>query len=221
MSENYLTLKANGQHTIDIKKSQFICSLARISTKEEAEAFIEATRKANPKANHNCFAYLLGEHDDVQRESDDGEPSGTAGVPILEVLKMTDLHNVCAVVTRYFGGIKLGAGGLIRAYSNATSRGIEAVGVVKRVLQTDLALTVSYANFDKLNYYLQQNTVSVLDTTYAENVTVQIAVDVPDVEATQTAVTNLLAGQVTFAVGEDHYHDVDVPLYRNDHPNAD
>lgn len=221
MSENYLTLKANGQHTIDIKKSQFICSLARISTKEEAEAFIEATRKTNPKANHNCFAYLLGEHDDVQRESDDGEPSGTAGVPILEVLKMTDLHNVCAVVTRYFGGIKLGAGGLIRAYSNATSRGIEAVGVVKRVLQTDLALTISYANFDKLNYYLQQNTVSVLDTTYAENVTVQIAVDVPDVEATQTAVTNLLAGQVTFAVGEDHYHDVDVPLYRNDHPNAD
>ncbi|WP_439646091.1 IMPACT family protein [Secundilactobacillus silagei] len=115
-----------------LKKSRFICSVQRATTKETADVFIESVRQANPKANHNCFAYMLGEHDEIQRESDDGEPSGTAGVPILEVLKRMALHDVVAVVTRYFGGTKLGAGGLIRAYSNSTSRAIEQVGLVKK-----------------------------------------------------------------------------------------
>lgn len=213
MSENYLTIKASGSHELEIKKSRFICSVQRVATKEAADAFIESVRQDNPKANHNCFAYMVGEHDEVQRESDDGEPSGTAGVPILEVLKRMEIHDVVAVVTRYFGGTKLGAGGLIRAYSNSTSRAIEKVGLVKKVLQRDLDLNVSYANYEKLNYHLQQEHINVIDTNYGSNVDVIIAVNVNAVEAVQTKITNLLSGQVTIKAGDEHYHEVDVPVY--------
>lgn len=213
MSENYLTIKAAGSHELEIKKSRFICSVQRVETKDAADAFIAAVRQNNPKANHNCFAYMLGEHDEIQRESDDGEPSGTAGVPILEVLKQLKIHNVVAVVTRYFGGTKLGAGGLIRAYSNATSRAIEQVGLVQKVLQRDLILTVSYANYEKLNYHLQQEQINLIDTTYGSNVVVTIAVDLIAVESVQTKITNLLSGQVTIKTGDEHYHEVDVPVY--------
>lgn len=213
MSKNYLTIKMGGSHELEIKKSRFVCSLQRVTTKEEADAFIASIRQKNPKANHNCFAYLLGEHDEIQRESDDGEPSGTAGVPILEVLKRMAIHDVVAVVTRYFGGIKLGAGGLIRAYSNSTSRAIEQVGLVKKVLQRDLILTVSYANYEKLSYHLEQQQINVLDTNYGSDVTVTIAVDLEVVEQVQTAITNLLSGQVTLEAADEHYHEVAVPVY--------
>lgn len=213
MSENYLTIKAAGSHELEIKKSRFVCSIQRAETKEAADTFIATVRQDNPKANHNCFAYMLGEHDEVQRESDDGEPSGTAGVPILEVLKQLNIHNVVAVVTRYFGGTKLGAGGLIRAYSNATSRAIEQVGLVQKVLQQDLILTVSYANYEKLNYHLQQEQINLIDTTYGSDVVVTIAVDLNAVETVQTQITNLLSGQVTIQTGDEHYHEVDVPVY--------
>ncbi|MFC6254905.1 YigZ family protein [Secundilactobacillus hailunensis] len=213
MSKNYLTIKASGSHELEIKKSRFICSVQRATTKETADAFIESVRQANPKANHNCFAYMLGEHDEIQRESDDGEPSGTAGVPILEVLKQMALHDVVAVVTRYFGGTKLGAGGLIRAYSNSTSRAIEQVGLVKKVLQQDLTLTVSYANYEKLSYHLKQQQINVVNTDYGSDVQVTIAADLAIVDQVQTNIMNLLSGQVTIKTGDEHYHEVDVPVY--------
>ncbi len=128
--------------------------------KKQPTTLLPRQKKANPKANHNCFAYLIGQNDQIQRESDDGEPSGTAGVPILEVLKRVGVHNVAAVVTRYFGGIKLGAGGLIRAYSNATSTALESVGLVNRVMQTAILTTINYANFEKLSYFFAATTDS-------------------------------------------------------------
>lgn len=213
MSENYLTIKASGSHELEIKKSRFICSVQRVATKEAADAFIASVHQDNPKANHNCFAYMVGEHDEVQRESDDGEPSGTAGVPILEVLKRMQLHDVVAVVTRYFGGTKLGAGGLIRAYSNATSRAIEKVGLVKKVLQRDLSLSVSYANYEKLSYHLEQEHINVITTNYGSSVDVTIAVDLAAVDSVQTKITDLLSGQVNIKAGDEHYHEVDVPVY--------
>lgn len=214
MSDTFLTIKTAGQHELVIKKSQFICSLQRVGTATAADQFIAEIKKANGKANHNCFAYMIGEHDQIQRESDDGEPSGTAGVPILEVLKRLELHNVCAVVTRYFGGIKLGAGGLIRAYSNATSKAIEQVGIVSLVLQTAIQITVSYANLDKLNYYLSQQAISITQTDYTDQVQVTIAVDTANLDDVQTNITNLLAGQVSFKIGDESYHEVDMPLYQ-------
>ena len=124
MAAQYLTIHQNTEFELVIKKSRFICSLARVHSEQEAQDFITRISKENRKANHNCYAYLLGDNDQIQRESDNGEPSGTAGVPILEALQLAHVHDVCAVVTRYFGGIKLGAGGLIRAYSNVTTEAI-------------------------------------------------------------------------------------------------
>ncbi|TGD19645.1 YigZ family protein [Levilactobacillus suantsaiihabitans] len=212
METDYLTIRASGNHELEIKKSRFIGDLGRVTSEDEAKAFIAAVTAREPKATHHCWAYLIGEHDEIQRESDNGEPSGTAGVPILTVLQRNHLHNVIAVVTRYFGGIKLGAGGLIRAYSNSTSTAIEAVGVVKLVRQQAMTLTVDYPNFDRLNHYLTENNVAILDTSYTDQVAVTIAVDLADVTATQTAITNLLSDRLTLKLGDIAYNEVPVEI---------
>lgn len=213
METDYLTIKAAGQHALEIKKSRFIADVGHVTTEDEAQAFIDGVIAREPKATHHCWAYVLGEHDEIQRESDNGEPSGTAGVPILTVLKRNDLHNAITVVTRYFGGIKLGAGGLIRAYSNATSTGIEATGVVKLVRQRELTLTVSYPLYDRLAHYLTENAISVLDTAYTDAVAVTIAVDLDAVATTQEAITNLLSNQFTVQEGPVAYHEVPVEIH--------
>lgn len=212
METDYLTIQASGNHELEIKKSRFIADLGRVTTEDEAQKFLTTITTREAKATHHCWAYLLGEHDEIQRESDNGEPSGTAGVPILTVLQRNHLHNVIAVVTRYFGGIKLGAGGLIRAYSNATSTGIEAVGVVKLVRQQALTLTIDYANYDRLTHYLNENHVSILDTNYTDQVVVTIAVDLADVAATQANITNLLSDRLTIQLGDIAYNEVPVEI---------
>ena len=124
------------KHEIVIQKSRFIAHITRVETEEAAQTFIQDIKKEHWNASHNCSAYLIGENNQIQKANDDGEPGGTAGVPMLEVLKKRDLKDTVVVVTRYFGGIKLGAGGLIRAYGKSTSEGINAVGVVERKLMT-------------------------------------------------------------------------------------
>ncbi|WP_419894329.1 YigZ family protein [Ligilactobacillus salivarius] len=214
MKKPYLTIKENGEATIEIKKSEFICSLARTETEEEARAFIDEIKTKHRKATHNCFAYMIGLNDEIQRESDNGEPSGTAGVPILEVLKNLELHNVTAVVTRYFGGIKLGAGGLIRAYSNATSNAIEYVGVVRKVVQTELSLKVSYSAWGKLQNYLENNQVNVSDTVFMTDVTAVVYVDTPEVESFTATIVDLMNGQVEVEEGQEKYVEVPYELYK-------
>lgn len=214
MKKPYLTIKENGEATIEIKKSEFICSLARTETEEEARAFIDEIKTKHRKATHNCFAYMIGLNDEIQRESDNGEPSGTAGVPILEVLKNLELHNVTAVVTRYFGGIKLGAGGLIRAYSNATSNAIEKVGVVRKVVQTELSLKVSYSAWGKLQNYLENNQVNVSDTVFMTDVTAVVYVDTPEVESFIATIVDLMNGQVEVEEGQEKYVEVPYELYK-------
>ncbi|MGK4078406.1 YigZ family protein [Ligilactobacillus salivarius] len=214
MKKPYLTIKENGEAIIEIKKSEFICSLARTETEEEARAFIDKIKTEHRKATHNCFAYMIGLNDEIQRESDNGEPSGTAGVPILEVLKNLELHNVTAVVTRYFGGIKLGAGGLIRAYSNATSNAIEKVGVVRKVVQTELSLKVSYSAWGKLQNYLENNQVNVSDTVFMTDVTAVVYVDTPEVESFTATIVDLMNGQVEVEEGQEKYVEVPYELYK-------
>lgn len=214
MKKPYLTIKENGEATIEIKKSEFSCSLARTETEEEARAFIDKIKTEHRKATHNCFAYMIGLNDEIQRESDNGEPSGTAGVPILEVLKNLELHNVTAVVTRYFGGIKLGAGGLIRAYSNATSNAIEKVGVVRKVVQTELSLKVSYSAWGKLQNYLENNQVNVSDTVFMTDVTAVVYVDTPEVESFTATIVDLMNGQVEVEEGQEKYVEVPYELYK-------
>ncbi|WP_368317719.1 YigZ family protein, partial [Listeria monocytogenes] len=126
MLDHYLTIHSDGKHEIIIEKSRFICHIKRDTTENEAHSFIQAIKKEHRHATHNCSAYIIGENDQFQKAHDDGEQSGTAGVPMLEVLKKKALKNGAAVVTRFFGGTKLGAGGLVRAYGSAVSEAIQA-----------------------------------------------------------------------------------------------
>ncbi len=208
MIDTYLTIKEDGQSEIEIKKSRFICSLKRIKTEEEAKDFIHALKKEHWKANHNCSAFVLGEKNDIQRSSDDGEPSGTAGVPMLEVLKKNELINVVAVVTRYFGGTKLGAGGLIRAYSSAVSHALNEIGIVEGKLQKEVFVQIEYPLLGKLQHYLEQNQFYVKDTQFLENIT--LCVMVQNEENFKQAVIDLLNGQVSFEDGEYSY--VEIPV---------
>lgn len=208
MSEPFITIAKNTSFEMVIKKSRFICSIGRADTEEAAQDFIAQVQIANRKANHNCFAYMIGDKDQVQRESDNGEPSGTAGVPILESLQLAKLHNVVAVVTRYFGGIKLGAGGLIRAYSNVTTNAIHQAGLVQRVLQTAVNITVSYAQHDKLLYFLKEQQVEVADEAYGVDVTVTIFVDQAACDDLIDQLTNRFNDQLQIKKGQPRNHEV-------------
>lgn len=206
MIDTYLTIKEDGQAELEIKKSRFICSLKRIESEEEAKEFIQEIKKEHWKANHNCSAFVLGEQNEIQRSSDDGEPSGTAGVPMLEVLKKNELMNVAAVVTRYFGGTKLGAGGLIRAYSGAVANALHEIGIVQGILQQEVFTTIDYSLLGKLQHYLEQKNLQVKDTQFLENVTLCVMVE--EVHVFQDEVTDLLNGQVTFFKGTSSYIEI-------------
>lgn len=208
MSEPFITIAKNTSFEMVIKKSRFICSIGRANTEEAAQDFIAQVQTANRKANHNCFAYMIGDKDQVQRKSDNGEPSGTAGVPILESLQLAKLHNVVAVVTRYFGGIKLGAGGLIRAYSNVTTNAIHQAGLVQRVLQTAVDITVSYAQHDKLLYFLKEQQVEVANEAYGVDVTVTIFVDQAACDDLIDQLTNRFNDQLQIKKGQPRNHEV-------------
>ncbi|TPR12555.1 YigZ family protein [Apilactobacillus timberlakei] len=215
MQKNYLTIKTKGSNEVDIKKSRFICNIARVQNEEEANNFIESIKLENKKATHNCYAYVIGQDDHIQRASDNGEPSGTAGVPILDAIKMIGIHNTVAVVTRYFGGIKLGAGGLIRAYSNATTKAIESVGVIEKVLQTEITINVDYKLFNQLQYHLNENDINIIDTQYTDKVSVIVAVDNHYIENFKQDIVNLLNNRVNMVDGDEKYFELDFNPYKN------
>ena len=208
MQATYKTIKSAGLVESEIKKSRFLCHLERVTSEEEAKVFIQSIKREHWKANHNCSAYLIGEHSEIQRSSDDGEPSGTAGVPMLEVLKKNELINVCVVVTRYFGGIKLGAGGLIRAYSHAVSQGLRTVGLVMGKLQQEVILDLDYSLLGKLQNSLPETMIK--ETLFAEKVTVICRVDEDQVESFQAEMIDLLQGQVTISLGETGYEEIPI-----------
>lgn len=207
----YRTITASGgTHEIEIKNSRFIAHIQRVFSEAEAKIFINQIQKAHWKANHNCVAFQIGDNHEIQRALDDGEPSGTAGVPMLEVLKQNDLHNVIVVVTRYFGGTKLGSGGLVRAYSHAVSEALQHIGIVERQPQNDLALTVDYALSGTIENWIQQSPFTLLDTIYLENVTFHTGVPIAEVEATKKTLIDLTSANIQFKVGDEKY--VDVPI---------
>lgn len=208
MTEPYLTIAKNTTYEQTIKKSRFICSIARVSSDEEAQQFITGIQAANKKATHNCFAYMIGDNDLIQRESDNGEPSGTAGIPILESLKLAKIHNVVAVVTRYFGGIKLGAGGLIRAYSNTTTEAIHQAGLVQRIKQAILKITVTYALHDPLLYYLKENNLEVASEEYGVNVETSIYVNETDLKDVKEKLINRFNDQLQITEGDQRFNEI-------------
>ncbi|PEA52758.1 YigZ family protein [Bacillus pseudomycoides] len=167
----YFTVKGYGEHEIVIQKSRFICYVNRATTEEEAQEFIQKIKKQHWNATHNCSAYLIGEHDQIQKANDDGEPSGTAGVPILEVLKKRHLKDTVVVVTRYFGGIKLGAGGLIRAYGKCTSEGLNHIGIVERKLMRVMKTEIDYTLLGKVEHELRNSIYAIKDIHYLDHAT--------------------------------------------------
>ncbi|MEY8291502.1 YigZ family protein [Carnobacteriaceae bacterium 52-44] len=208
--ENYRTIRENGIHEIEIKKSRFICHLKRVESEEEAQAFIEEIKKEHWKATHNCSAYTIGMNDDIQRAHDDGEPSGTAGVPMLEIFLKRELKNVAAVVTRYFGGTKLGAGGLIRAYGGAVNEAVDQIGVVERQLQRLIDVTVTYSQSGKVENSLREANYTIQDTLYTENITYQCVVPLEKEEKFIEDITNWTSAQAEIEIGQQAW--IEVPV---------
>lgn len=170
MRNDYQTVKDYGESEIVIQKSRFLTFVDRAETEQEAQDFINNIKQLHRDATHNCSAYIIGEHDNIQKANDDGEPSGTAGVPMLEVLKKQGLKDTVVVVTRYFGGIKLGGGGLIRAYGKATTEGIDAAKVVERKLHHLMKIQVDYTWLGKVENEIRNSNYPLKEINYAETV---------------------------------------------------
>ncbi|TYS59983.1 YigZ family protein [Sutcliffiella horikoshii] len=211
MLSHYYTVKGHGEHEIVIQKSRFIAHITRATTEEEAQSFIQEIKKKHWDATHNCSAYMIGENNQIQKANDDGEPSGTAGVPILEVLKKKGLKDTVVVITRYFGGIKLGAGGLIRAYGKATSEGIAATGMVERKLVQIMHTNVEYTLLGKIENELRSSSIHLLkDIHYLEDVTFDVYVDGDKCQAYMEWMIDLSYGKAETTPGEHLYLEQDV-----------
>lgn len=210
MLPRYLTVKTAGSHEIIIQKSRFIAHVNRAETEEDAQAFIQSIKKEHWNATHNCSAYLIGENDLIQKANDDGEPSGTAGIPMLEVLKKRGLKDSVVVVTRYFGGIKLGAGGLIRAYGRAASEGIDAVGIVERKLMNVMKIGIDYTWLGKLENELRNQKFLVKDIHYSDQVEIDVYVESEGTGQFSDLITELTNGQADISDGPQEYLEVDV-----------
>jgi len=204
----YITIAQDGEYEFVEKKSRFICHMARVTSDDDAQAFITEIKKKHYKANHNVAAYVLGDHDEVQRAFDDGEPTGTAGVPMLQVIQQMGLKDVVAVTTRYFGGIKLGAGGLIRAYANSVSETAHHIGLVERRLQKAISLQITYPQLGTVQNFLEQANQPIENIAYTDTVTVQLFVDADRVATLEADLTDRLNGQVTIEIGADSYREV-------------
>lgn len=206
-----LTIQKDFRHEIIIEKSRFICTLKKVSSEEEAAEKLKEIKKEFSDANHNCSAYLIGENGEFQRSSDDGEPSGTAGIPILEVLRKRHLHNVLAVVTRYFGGVKLGAGGLIRAYGKSISEAIDAAGIAEKQLFSFYSFEEDPEKAGKtLNILYTQETFSVAEIDYNEKTVFILRMKEEDKKQIHQSLQNLLMKEFDFSLVRQEY--IEVPL---------
>lgn len=206
----FRTIKEDGQVQEEIKKSRFICHAKRVYSEEEARDFITAIKKEHYKATHNCSAFIIGERSEIKRTSDDGEPSGTAGVPMLGVLENHNLTNVCVVVTRYFGGIKLGAGGLIRAYAGSVALAVKEIGIIEIKEQTGIAIQMSYTQYQEYNNFLKEHTLMELDTNFTDQVNTMIYVDKEEKENIKAALVEFFHGKVTLT--DQGLREVEVPV---------
>lgn len=212
MPANYYTITAMSEYEIEIKKSRFITYLLPIEDEEEVADYLAKIKKQHYKANHHCSAYILKEDASIQRMSDDGEPTGTAGVPMLEVLKRQALTNVLVIVVRYFGGIKLGAGGLIRAYSSAVSEALQQAIIMQNITQMIVSLTLQYSQVDSFQYFLAKTSLpfTVMETTYLDKVTFDLAINQEAVKDVYDALIAQFNGQIEWS--EMGKQTVNIPL---------
>ena len=206
----FRTIKEDGQVQEEIKKSRFICHAKRVYSEEEARDFITAIKKEHYKATHNCSAFIIGERSEIKRTSDDGEPSGTAGVPMLGVLENHNLINVCVVVTRYFGGIKLGAGGLIRAYAGSVALAVKEIGIVDIKEQAGIQIQMTYAQYQEYGNFLKEHHLMELETNFTDQVETMIFVDKENKEHIKSELIEFYNGKVILV--DKGLREVEVPV---------
>ncbi|MFE1882264.1 YigZ family protein [Streptomyces diastatochromogenes] len=207
MQDEYRTVARAGVHETEINRSRFLCALAPAATEQEAQEFIAAVRKEHADATHNCWAYVIGADASVQKASDDGEPGGTAGVPMLQMLLRRDMRYVVAVVTRYYGGVKLGAGGLIRAYGGAVGEALDEVGTLTRRRFRLATVTVDHQRAGKIQNDLRATGREVRGVRYDEAVTIEIGLPDADVDAFRGWLADVTAGSAGFELGGEAYGD--------------
>lgn len=208
MVEQYKTVYRGGEGEIVEKKSRFIATVRPVETEEEALAFIEEMKKKYWDARHNCSAYVLGERQEVMRCSDDGEPSQTAGKPMMDVLTGAGLTNTAVVVTRYFGGTLLGTGGLVRAYSAAVQEGLKNSQVITKYWGTMLLVKTDYNGIGRLQYLFGQRQIPMMDPEYTDKVQFTVLVPASGVSEIQKAVTEATSGQAKIEEGPDLYYSI-------------
>ena len=202
---NYRTLHEFGTDEITIEKSVFIGYAKPIKSEEEALEFINEIKKKHKDATHNVWAYTVGKNMNIQRYSDDGEPQGTAGIPTLEVIKKEDLRDVAVVVTRYFGGTKLGAGGLVRAYTKGARLGLEAGKIIYKVMYQEVKVKIDYTQLGKVQNELMNLGYFIKDTVYEDNVEIVVYSRLEDVEKLSEKMIDITSGTGKIVLGEEFY----------------
>lgn len=203
--EVYRTVLKNDTFEMIEKKSRFICSAGRAADEVEALQFIDSVRSLYKDATHNVYAYRIKKGVEIERASDDGEPQGTAGIPVLEVLKREDLENVCVVVTRYFGGILLGAGGLIRAYSNSAREGILKAGICTMAPYFKISVSIDYSSLGKIQNAMAAMGNSIINADYTETITLMLKVRSDRLETTKKSITEIIRHEPEIKCIESFY----------------
>ena len=201
--DEYLVPTAFGEEEFVEKKSRFIATVSPVESEEEALAFIEKTRKQYWDARHNCFAYVIGDHQELMRFSDDGEPQGTAGKPMLDVLLGEELHNTAVVVTRYFGGTLLGTGGLVRAYSGAVQEGLRSCVLAEKRKGLWLSIGTDYSGIGKVQYLLGQRGIRILSSEYTEQVVLTVLMPLEQKRELLDALTEGTNGKARLTPGDE------------------
>lgn len=216
MKNKYKSIHKFGSNEIVINKSKFIGYASPISSENQAKEFIEKINQKHKDATHNVYAYVYGENSNIQRYSDDGEPSGTAGIPVLEVIKKEDLRNVVIVVTRYFGGIKLGAGGLVRAYTKGAKIGLEDANIVDKILHKKIKIRADYTLYGKIENELMKREYEVDDVMYDDAVNIIILCNIDRVESLKNMIIELTSDNAEIEeVGEEYFSVVDGKILRD------
>lgn len=201
----YKTLHDFGSDEIIIEKSTFIGYAKPIKTEEEAVEFVNEIKKKHKDATHNVWAYTVGKNMNIQRYSDDGEPQGTAGIPTLEVIKKEDLRDVVVVVTRYFGGIKLGAGGLVRAYTKGAKVGLEAAKIIEKVMYQEVKIKIDYNQLGKIQNEIMNMGYFVKDTIYEDNVEIIVYSRISEVDSLTSRMVDITSATAEIVLGEEFY----------------
>ncbi len=207
MSASYRTVAATGIAEIEVTRSRFLAEARRVETEGAARAEIDRIRRQHPDARHHCTAFVLGPRREIERSNDDGEPSGTAGAPILDALRGQDLTDTVVVVTRWFGGTLLGTGGLARAYGDAARAALDAAGVVERVLHLAAVVEIDHARAGRLEHDLRARGHEVLGVEYATTARVSVAVRPSDVDGLRQFVAEATGGDTSVVLGEEIWRD--------------